>query len=264
MTDPGMLEGGAIFATILVALLSIVYAFVIQPIMYGALVWATGHRLQDRPISVLGTYGYGTGRILSIVGAGILYMLLTLVLLGVPYVLIIMGFVGSVFSGFAGSGEETTTGMMAMLIPLALLFLLAGLVVLLALSAKFFCAPQAIVLEGHNPISGFQRSWNLTRGSFWRVLGFLALFILIVTILSVIIGVVVSMITIPMMFFAGGSAGYLLAQSVNVILSTLLSIVLWPLYGIFPTLLYYDLLVRKEGSDLEQRMQQELPLPGQI
>jgi hypothetical protein len=260
--DPNLFMGGWLSLGALAFFLGIIYAFVIQPIMYGALVWATGQRLQDQPVSVLGAYGFGTGRMLSIVGAGILYMLLSLVVFGVPYFLIFLAIADSALGGL-GFGEDASASMIGILVPTALLLLLVGLLGLLALSARLFCTPQAIVLEGHNPISGFRRSWNLTRGAFWRVLGFLALFILMVTVLSVIIGVVVGMITMPLMFFADGGSGFTLLQAVNTLLSALLNVVIWPLYGIFPTLLYYDLLVRKEGSDLEQRMQQELPLPSQ-
>jgi hypothetical protein len=264
--DPNLFMGGWLSLGALAFFLGIIYSFIVQPIMYGALVWATGQRLQDIPVSILGAYGFGTGRMLSIVGAGVIYMLLSFVVLGVPYFLIFLAIADSALGGL-GSGEDASAGIIGILVPTALLLLLVGLLGLLALSARLFCTPQAIVLEGHNPISGFRRSWNLTRGSFWRVLGFLALFVLIVVVLSVIIGIVVGLIMVPLMFFSGppmpGSSGYPLSQAISTILSALLNIAIWPLYGIFPTLLYYDLLVRKEGSDLEQRMQQELPLPSQ-
>jgi hypothetical protein len=41
-----------------------------------------------------------------------------------------------------------------------------------------------------------------------------------------------------------------------------MNILIYPLYGITFTLLYYDMVARKEGGDMAARMQQNLPLPG--
>ena len=76
----------------------------------------------------------------------------------------------AVFSGamlIASLAGPLGVVILCLLVPVSLAFL--G--VALATSTYWMFVSQAIVLEDLGAIAGLRRSWNLVRGSFWRVLG---------------------------------------------------------------------------------------------
>jgi hypothetical protein len=118
--------------------------------------------------------------------------------------------------------------------------LFVGAIVLdIKMWVHFLFIPQSIVIERRGIIDSFRRSWDLVRGSYWRVFGITLLVMFMVSATQGIIGAVVG---VPLLFT--------LPQA-SVIVSALLGILFQPFqYGAL-TLLYYDLRVRKEGFDLE-------------
>lgn len=102
--------------------------------------------------------------------------------------------------------------------------------------------PQVIVLEGSNVASSLGRSWQLVKGSFWRVLGYGL--VVYVSFLIVQYG-----ISFAATFALGalGTGGTLIGGLVSAVVSVL---ALPFLFGAV-TLLYYDLRIRKEAFDLE-------------
>jgi membrane-anchored glycerophosphoryl diester phosphodiesterase (GDPDase) len=54
---------------------------------------------------------------------------------------------------------------------LTFLGLIGFIVVMVAVSTKIALAAPAIVLENHGVLAGVRRSFALTRGAFWRILG---------------------------------------------------------------------------------------------
>ncbi len=118
--------------------------------------------------------------------------------------------------------------------------LLPGIFVLVRTAA----AAQGSVLEEEGPLGGIGRSWSLTKGSFWRVLGGIGLAWLLLFVamfgLQMLIGILAAL--------TGGQKAVL---AVTVVLGSLGSVMVYPIIPIVTTLMYYDLRVRREGLDLE-------------
>ena len=107
----------------------------------------------------------------------------------------------------------------------------------------------ALVIEGTEASAALSRSWELTRGSRWRMLGLLL--------------VLVILLYIPIAAI-GGAGGRLRAGRRHpahdaprvghrgaVAISGVVQMFIYPLFYCVLTVAYYDLRVRKEGFDLE-------------
>ncbi len=127
-----------------------------------------------------------------------------------------------------------------------ILFVLPGIVLI----AGLILAVPAIVIEPRlSSSAALSRSWELTRGSRWRMFGLLLVLVVLLYIPIAAIGGLVAL-------FVPG-AGTMFARpgasvSVAVVaLTGLIQIFIYPLFYCVLTVAYYDLRVRKEGFDLE-------------
>jgi hypothetical protein len=139
------------------------------------------------------------------------------------------------------------------LIPTMLLAIIpcVGIIAVIAIVAaggvRLGFAPQAIALEGAGVIDSLKRSAALTRGHFWRLLGYLIVISLLVY----------AVISIPALIVQLG-ATFALAQwpiagaLVSTVVSTLLSLAIQPVILIAQTLLYVDQRNRVEGLDIQK------------
>ncbi len=115
-------------------------------------------------------------------------------------------------------------------------------------------APASLIAEKSGPITALKRSFNLVKGSWWRVFGILVLTSLIATVIT---SVIVTPIQLAFTFGSGFadpaaatlSSGYLAA---NALIQGLVSTVTLPFIAAVVVALYYDQRVRKEGYDLER------------
>lgn len=240
-----MFGSGYVMASVMLSLFQNVIAI---PAMYGALVWAAAQTTQQRSISLLGAYDYGAGRMLALIGASMLLALVFIVVLGIPFGMIVGWGVFATTSLSRGGSDVSSMGF----IPLLFLFLLIGLVVLLVLSIKLIFTPQAIVLEGNGAWAAFRRSWDLTGGSFWRIFGILLLVFMMTFILSFIVSAFGQAISVAIMFTDSFNTGSLAtSQVVSLLFETVANVIIYPVYGLATTLLYFDLRARREGYDLQ-------------
>jgi hypothetical protein len=158
-------------------------------------------------------------------------------------------------------GEEATAGpslryglsrVLALVVAYIALSICLGISIFLLfipfvfLSVKWSVTFAAIVSERAGPFRGMGRSWELTRGHWWRTFGTLLVLALIsfVLYLLVIAGL-------------GGliAANEDMSQLTYAVLSTALTVILlailYPLIASIVTVIYYDLRVRNEGFDLQ-------------
>ena len=123
-----------------------------------------------------------------------------------------------------------------------LIGVVGGLVASVFLAASWMVAPAVLILEGAGPIAALRRSWALSTGSRWRILGLiLLLFVIQIVLSSLLSTLLVASIA------ADQVVQVLLQQAVNVIASIAWAPVYWGTFAI----LYYDLRVRREGFDLQ-------------
>jgi hypothetical protein len=108
--------------------------------------------------------------------------------------------------------------------------------------ASWFVSPVVATIERHGPVSSLRRSWQLSGGFRWRIVG---LFVLLVVLFIVLLFLTVFLI--GLIAAANPNAGAIAA-----VVAIFAAIPLWmPLFFGTMTVLYYDLRVRKEGFDLQ-------------
>jgi MFS family permease len=112
-----------------------------------------------------------------------------------------------------------------------------------------------IVLEDRGPMGALGRSWELVRGNRWRQLIVWVLMILIFSLLvSVPTGIFSFIATILAALSGGSQAAMTMLQIGNILFNAVGQTLFGGILYITSTLLYYDLRIRKEAFDLEQRM----------
>ena len=111
-------------------------------------------------------------------------------------------------------------------------------------------AVPAVVLEpGMSPSAALSRSWELTRGSRWRIFGLgLTLLVLLYVPFVAVTGLFALILPRATVDALGqASVGSIVALSIG----GLVQMLIYPLFYCVLTVTYYDLRVRKEGFDLE-------------
>jgi len=127
----------------------------------------------------------------------------------------------------------------------ALLFIIPGLIVLVSLALT---AP-ALVVESLSSTAALGRSWALTKGARWKMVGiFIPLFLLLVVpmiAVTIVVGVVAAMMGLD----AGGDSATI--GVLGAAFAGLVQMLVYPVFNCALTIAYYDQRVRKEGFDLE-------------
>jgi hypothetical protein len=106
----------------------------------------------------------------------------------------------------------------------------------LYLIAQFFAVRQAVVLEDKGAFAALGRSTSLSRGNKLHILGTLVLVAILTTVVQV--GAVMLINLQP-------------SKVITSVLATALTIVVYPIFGITETVLYFDTRIRNEGFDVE-------------
>jgi len=148
------------------------------------------------------------------------------------------------------------------LLGLSALFLLISplalcLPVLVWLAVRWSVAVPAMLAEGVGPIRALDRSWTLTRGSWWRVFGILLLMYLLQSAVSGAFGVLAFPLAIAVPFLPQFVRGAMLLS-----LTTAASAVVLPVIYLCIALLYFDLRIRRESFDLDQLARQAVSPPA--
>lgn len=121
----------------------------------------------------------------------------------------------------------------------SILFMIGFIVLIVPgiyLFGRLFAAKQAVLLEDRGGVAAIDRSWKLAKGSVLHVLGAMLLAFVLIAAFSIGAQVVAAMTR---------SAVF------SVLLSTVVSVLVYPMMSIIETLLYYDLRIRREGFDIE-------------
>ena len=141
---------------------------------------------------------------------------------------------------------------------MALILIPVFIVVIIWLSVRLYFATMCAVVEDVSPTQALGRSWKLTRGAFWRVLGRVALMLLVVGAASSILSGVITSVVLGLLSFL--DAPWLIAL-VSTLLGALVSGLVQPVTASFNSLMYVDERIRKEG--LGPRLQEALDVNRQ-
>jgi hypothetical protein len=192
-------------------------------IMLGALVLVAGQSYLGRPVSTGQAYRLALRRFRVMIGTFILFLLILLLLL-VATLFPCVGWLGG---------------------PSAIVFMMVNLSALIV---------PVIMLESRGVLASLRRSWLLSKSQFWRIL-----LILVVLYLfnMVLVGGPTWVIAILVIALTNNPA---MLSFVTVGMSTVVSLIFTPIWGVCVTLLYYDARVRREAFDLALIAGIEVPL----
>lgn len=136
-------------------------------------------RLALGPSTTVGAaIGHGARRFLSALGAVVL-LIVGLGVLAVPLIIILTLALGVDLEHLSGP----PTG------PVALMFVIIAIAALL-ISVRFTLVSPVASAETIGPVNIIKRSWQLTAGHYWRLLGFIALLLVATLVLMIAAGVV--------------------------------------------------------------------------
>lgn len=211
-----------------------------MPLVQGAVAKAVAEHYLGGTVTLRSSYGFALRRWPTLLGVACAN---GLIVLAITVVSIAPGIALAQAAGaFSGAGWTLpVVGAAAV----GLLVFLAGLQVSLAIGVRLFFAALVALLEGEGTIASLARSWELTRGHFWRLLVALGALWLMVTVLA---GIIVWPVQIAAQFLRG--ALFIVGQAGVNALSATGQLFVQPIQIVGTVLLYYDLRMRKEGFDL--------------
>jgi hypothetical protein len=117
------------------------------------------------------------------------------------------------------------------------LFIVPGVIAM----ARLFAMPSVVMAEGANASESFERSRELTRGSFWHIAATLGVAHIIFWVVSLGMGIVTGV----------GAAQLGMSPTGAGFIAETLMIGLYPFVGVVGALLYIDLRVKKEALDVQ-------------
>jgi len=218
LANPAFLElMGGLFIFVIVGWL---ISLLVGAVFTGAIIdaAAAAHLGQERSLSQSFVVGFQSS--LRIFFAGVL----------VTIAVILIGVVFNVASAFVSNG-----------IVLFLIFCVYFFVQVYV-QASWFVSPVIATIERHGPVSSLRRSWQLSSGFRWRIVGLVLLLVVLFLVLFVLVVFLIGLIAT-----ANQSAG-----AIALFIAAFAAVPLWmPLFFGTMTVLYYDLRVRKEGFDLQ-------------
>ncbi|MFE5838529.1 hypothetical protein [Arthrobacter sp. NPDC056493] len=213
----------------------------ISVVMQGAMVVPVARSILNRPTGFRQMWLLARGRAWTLVrlaGIGVAAVLLAMALIVVATALL---------------ANAMGTGSLVIVLPLFLAFIAA----MIWVSVKLTVAPAVIVVEDVGALDGIRRSWAVTRGSWWRVLG-------IVLVVSLLVGIIGQIVLIPVTLLSGllttvtgpqdpASQAATLQVVVGVataVVSAAVGAVAFAFQTSVMALLYLDLRMRNDGLDI--------------
>lgn len=131
------------------------------------------------------------------------------------------------------SGVLLLGSIFLLLIPCLGLFIWLSL--LIFLSVRLLLVPQVVIAERVGLFQALGRSWELTKGTFWRAFGAVVLFVVLLSVIALLVTTMANALAAGLF---GESAGVTVAVAQGI--STLAGLLTTPLAYIGFTLLYYD------------------------
>jgi hypothetical protein len=159
-----------------------IVTWVFTSLILGGVVDMSIRTYRGENVRLMDSLSRGFQRVLSIMGANLLVTVITVGVIIVWAAVLILGALSIAVTGGAAGGIAAVCGALVAL-PFVLVFVLY-LVLALSLYAP------AIMMEGSHAVDSLGRSWNLTRGHKWSLLGAgIVLGILLLLLTAVITGV---------------------------------------------------------------------------
>jgi hypothetical protein len=223
---------------------TIIVSFVLDTLLTGMLTAVIGHSVLGRQVTIGEAWRIALPRLLAVIGS---VLLEGLILMGL--------FVAGVLPGLV-LVLANQPGLGGLLIVLGVL---AAIVFFIIFSVRFALATPTVVLEGQGPWTSLARSWRLTKGSSWRVLGIVLLTLILVLVATGILELPFDLISLAAgRGSSNGTHGLAFGLGSTTVVGTLITAVgaivggavTRPVLAGTRVLLYTDLRMRREGLDI--------------
>lgn len=221
--DQALVNVGGIELAILIITL-VLLIIVLLPVALAAIIILTGKVKNGETIEIGPIIKEAFSRFGALLGGTVVYFLILIGLILVPSVSIPFLFLIPDVGPLLGIG--------GVVVGLAFLF---GVVYLLTRWGFYFAA---IVFEKVSP--GIGKSWRLTKGQFWRLVG-----------LYIVLNIIVSIITFALQFV---SSIFLSGSILGYLFDTLFTALSYVVMNVSYAVVYFDLRVRNEGADLQEML----------
>ncbi len=240
-------NGGLVILGVIVFIAGLVLTWLAALKVYGMISLAAYEIAQGQRPDFKGVFARSKGYLPRFVAL----ILLALVAFIVVQVVLVVIF-GGLFTAASANDNRGLAG--AAVASMLLLFLL-GIPLSIFLSVKLLYIVPAIAIEQYSGFDALKRSWNLTKGSFWRTFGYAIVPALAVAAISYVISLLTGLIVSPM---GRGPVGtnpgdvtpFLLAMvpvlTISLILQLAVSLFTLPFLQSYNTYMYIDQIRRKE------------------
>jgi hypothetical protein len=216
--------GGIEFAILIITLALL--TIVLLPVAMAAIIILTDKVKNGETVEIGSIIKQAFSRFGALLGGSIVYFLLLIGLILVPS----LSFPFLFLAGNLDVGPLLIIG--SIVAGLAYLF---GVVYLLTRWGFYF---PAIVFEKVSP--GVGKSWRLTKGQFWRLVG-----------LYIVLNIIVTMITFALQFV---STIFLSGSILGYLFDTLFTALSYVIMNVAFAVVYFDLRVRNEGADIQEML----------
>jgi hypothetical protein len=248
--DAGLGAAGAYIAIGLLGNLAMALA-------YAALTAQVAGLLQGEELTTGASVRRGVRRLLPLIGLALAVGLAVAALALALYIALFFVFFVSalVVGGLGALSENSGIGAVAVALTviLAFVYIAAIFAVMLPvglLLARWLAAPTLVVVEHLGPLASLSRSWRLTRNNLWRIFGYM---ILLAIFNAIVLGLPSALLQ-WVLIFAMTSQWYGWLSGLLVGVSYLFNVLWLPFITLAMVMLYFDLRVRNESLDLEDRV----------
>ncbi len=240
------------------ALIPYLATIAVTAILQGLFVVETSHQVVGERMRLRGLLGQARGRIGALVGWSLLLVAAWVVGLGL--------LAGAVtLLAIAGGTVSTVAAVL-----LGVFGALGAAVVAVWLGTKTVFVPSILMLERTSIRAAVARSWRLTRQSFWRTFGIIALVTVIIAVANSVVGVPVSIVA---QIGGGlvrpngelnsdGLTSYIVVNVVGQFVSLVIASIGAVIQSATIALLYIDQRMRREALDLDLARYAELRAQG--
>lgn len=217
--------GGIELAILIITLILLI--IVLLPVALAAIIILTERVKNGESVEIAPIIKQAFSRFWALLGGSIVYFLILFGLIFVPSM-------GVPFLFILGVPDISPIIIVALIVAgFAYLF---GAIYLLTRWSFYF---TAIVFEKVSP--GLRKSWKLTKGQFWRLVG-----------LYIVLNIIVSIITYALQF---ASNIFLTGSILGYLIYTLVTALSYLIMNVAYAVVYFDLRVRNEGADLEEMLE---------
>ncbi len=220
-------------------------------ILTGLLIVTVSRTILGRKASLSDVWQRTKPRVGALIGQVIIIQIILSVATVVFIMIGVVVFWLPVNSMTTSGGDDSAAGLIVLTIIGIVIVTFVFMLALFALGCKLCLAPAALILENIGVFEGISRSWTLTRGYFWRVVGIRLLSTIIIGVASWAASSALNFVTQGLAFMAPSAMVVVLAGSVLV--SSLIQAVTMPFDSAVVALIYTDLRMRSEGLDVELR-----------